>query len=240
MAGARGAHFRGNAYLSLQTGALEGGIMSNQHQLDDLGLAALISSRICHDVISPVGAIANGLEVLDEEDDAQVREYALDLIRKSAAQASAKLQFARLAFGAAGSAGSEIDMNMARDIVLAVLDEAKHQLVWQVEPQTLVKDKAKLLLNLISIAITTLPRGGIINLAIQGTMDRASMTILCRGQGARVPDGLTELISGQSGEALDTLSIQPYYASRIASVAQMRLVAGLQNEDVVLSANPLN
>ena len=100
-----GSHFRGNAYRSLQTGALEGGIMSNQHQLDDLGLAALISSRICHDVISPVGAISNGLEVLDEEEDVQVREYALDLIRKSAAQASAKLQFARLAFGAAGSAG---------------------------------------------------------------------------------------------------------------------------------------
>ena len=81
--------------------------------IGDLELAALISSRICHDVINPVGAIANGLEMLDEEHDQGMREQAMALIRKSAYQASAKLQFARLAFGAAGSAGAEIDLRDA-------------------------------------------------------------------------------------------------------------------------------
>ena len=71
--------------------------------ISDLELAALVSSRICHDIINPVAAIANGLEMLDEEQDASMRDAAFDLIRKSASQASAKLQFARLAFGAAGS-----------------------------------------------------------------------------------------------------------------------------------------
>ena len=69
--------------------------------LDPLDLAALLCSRVCHDVISPVGAIINGLEVLDEENDAEMRGFALDLIKKSAEQASARLQFCRLAFGAA-------------------------------------------------------------------------------------------------------------------------------------------
>jgi histidine phosphotransferase ChpT len=78
--------------------------MTETASIGDLELAALISSRICHDVISPVGAIANGLEMLDEEQDQAMREQAMALIRKSAYQASAKLQFARLAFGAAGSA----------------------------------------------------------------------------------------------------------------------------------------
>src|SRR5881296_2326636 len=76
---------------------------------DTLDLAALLCSRVCHDLISPVGAIVNGLEVLDDAKNPDDREFALDLIRKSARNASAKLQFCRLAFGAAGSAGAQID-----------------------------------------------------------------------------------------------------------------------------------
>ncbi len=95
--------------------------MTEPTALGDLELAALVSSRICHDVINPVAAISNGLEMLDEEPDQAMRDAAMDLIRKSAAQASAKLQFARLAFGAAGSAGAEIDLRdaekVARDFV---------------------------------------------------------------------------------------------------------------------------
>lgn len=84
--------------------------------LSALDLAALLCSRVCHDVISPVGAIVNGLEVLEEEKDESMRAFAEDLIRKSARQASARLQFARLAFGAAGSAGAAIDLGDAAQI----------------------------------------------------------------------------------------------------------------------------
>ena len=74
--------------------------------LAPMDLAALLCSRVCHDVISPVGAIVNGLEVLEDEKDPEMREVAIDLIKKSAASASARLQFCRLAFGAAGSIGA--------------------------------------------------------------------------------------------------------------------------------------
>ena len=84
--------------------------------LDSLDLAALLCSRVCHDVISPVGAIVNGLEVLEDDSDASMRDFALDLIQKSAKQASARLQFARLAFGAAGSAGASIDLGDAEQV----------------------------------------------------------------------------------------------------------------------------
>jgi histidine phosphotransferase ChpT len=77
--------------------------------LGALDLAALLCSRVCHDLISPVGAIVNGIEVLEEDKDEETRTFALDLIKKSARNASARLQFCRLAFGAAGSAGSQID-----------------------------------------------------------------------------------------------------------------------------------
>ena len=85
----------------------------SQITLDALDLGALLCSRVCHDVISPVGAIVNGLEVLNDEKDESMRDFAHDLIRKSAATASARLQFARLAFGAAGSAGATIDLGDA-------------------------------------------------------------------------------------------------------------------------------
>src|SRR6478609_6345439 len=93
--------------------------------LDSLDLAALLCSRVCHDVISPVGAIVNGLEVLEEDNDPSMRDFALDLIRKSAKQASARLQFARLAFGAAGSAGAAIDLADAEAVAKGMFADDK-------------------------------------------------------------------------------------------------------------------
>ena len=82
-----------------------------------LDLAALLCSRVCHDLISPVGAIVNGIEVMEEDKGEETKAFALDLIKKSALQASAKLQFCRLAFGAAGSAGAQIDLGDAEKAV---------------------------------------------------------------------------------------------------------------------------
>ena len=83
--------------------------------LDALDLAALLCSRVCHDLISPAGAIVNGLEVLEEKDsDEETKTFALDLIKRSARTASARLQFCRLAFGAAGSANAQIDLGNAQ------------------------------------------------------------------------------------------------------------------------------
>ena len=105
--------------------------MTVRAQPTDLELAALISSKICHDVIGPVGAIYNGLEILDEDDDAQAKNYALDVIRNVTEQASARLQFARFAFGAAGSAGALIDLGTAEQISRGLIGKGKHKLVWR-------------------------------------------------------------------------------------------------------------
>ena len=96
--------------------------------LDALDLAALLCSRVCHDVISPVGAIVNGLEVLEEEKDPEMRAFAIDLIKKSASTASARLQFCRLAFGAAGSAGASIDTGDAELVARGLLADERTKL----------------------------------------------------------------------------------------------------------------
>lgn len=201
--------------------------------IGDLELAALVSSRICHDIINPVAAIANGLEMLDEEQDASMRDAAFDLIRKSASQASAKLQFARLAFGAAGSAGAEIDLRDAEKVAREfVLITGKHQLVWEGPAATLPKNKAKLLLNLVALGILALPRGGTIAVAITGTPPEVGFTVRAKGEAARLNDQVKGLLLGGNRVALDAHSIQPYYASRVAAASGMTVSAEARDGEV--------
>ncbi len=152
----------------------------------DLELAALISSKICHDVIGPVGAIYNGLEILDEDDDEEAKNYALDVIRNVTEQASARLQFARFAFGAAGSAGAMIDLGTAEQISRGFIGKGKHNLIWRTVPGHMGKDKVKLLLNLVASAVTALPRGGDIEVQMGGSLENPSFLIRCRGTSAQV------------------------------------------------------
>src|ERR1700710_903630 len=107
--------------------------MTGQITLDALDLAALLCSRVCHDLISPTGAIVNGLEVLEEKDaDEETKTFALDLIKKSARTASARLQFCRLAFGAAGSAGAQIDTGDAEAMARGFIEDGKIKVGWNV------------------------------------------------------------------------------------------------------------
>lgn len=202
----------------------------------DLELAALISSKICHDVINPVGAIYNGLEILSEEDDAAARAHALDVIRNVTLQASARLEFARFAFGASGSAGSMIDLTMAEKICRGFIGQGKHKLVWSGQPGYVTKDRAKLLLNLVASAISALPRGGDIVVGITGPLEKAAFNVRCRGTGARPPMHLVEFLNGGPMPVLDSMSIQPYYTARLAESAQMHLEVLKDGTDIVLSA----
>lgn len=205
-------------------------------QIGDLELAALVSSRICHDIINPVGAITNGLEVLSEEPDEAMREQALELIRKSARQASAKLAFARLAFGAAGSAGAEVDLGDAERVARDFVQAGKHTLTWQGPAAMLPKNKVKLLLNLVALGVAALPRGGEVNVEIAGTPEKPDITVRATGEAARLEDSVLQLLSGGNGVSLDSRSIQPYYANRVAEAGGMKLTVETRASEVELKA----
>lgn len=202
----------------------------------DLELAALISSKICHDVIGPVGAIYNGLEILNEDDDAEAKSYALTVIRNVTEQASARLQFARFAFGAAGSAGSLIDLGTAEQISRGFIGQGKHKLSWQGLPGHMAKDKVKLLLNLVAVAVTALPRGGEIQVLMSGSNETPNFVIRCQGTAARAPQHLSEFISGEGIPSLDAMTIQAYYTWRLAEAAGMPLAIVKDGADILLSA----
>src|ERR1700704_130900 len=128
--------------------------------MNDLDFAALLVSRVCHDLVSPVGAVVNGLEVLEDETDLAMRADALRLVAASAEQAAARLQFARIAFGAAGSAGGELPLTEVGRILFGLLKGGKIELVWQPPPVNWPKDWAKLMMNVVLSAADCLPRGG--------------------------------------------------------------------------------
>lgn len=188
--------------------------MSKIKQLDDLELAALVSSRICHDVVGPVGAIFNGLEVLEDDDDEQVQQYAMDVIRRNTKNAWARLEFARLAFGAAGSAGAEIPFNKIQDLSNAILEE-KHTIEWASKHDFLPKGYAKVILNLVVIAVAAIPRGGKITVSITGDIEKPLITMVSRGNGARLPERVPDILNGNYDGDIDALVIQPYYTYRL-------------------------
>lgn len=212
--------------------------MDQRSHPTDLELAALISSKICHDVIGPVGAIYNGLEILDEDDNAEAKSYALDVIRNVTEQASARLQFARFAFGAAGSAGAVIDLSTAEQISRGFVGKGKHRLSWKLPPGQMAKDRVKLLLNMIAAAVTALPRGGDIDVSMVGTLSVPAFIVQCRGAGARPPQHLVEFLRGGPMPPLDAMSIQAYYTWRLADTAGMVLDVYKDGADIILTARP--
>ncbi len=216
--------------------------MSKPHRLDDLDLTSLVSSRICHDLAGAIGAINNGLEVLDSDDDPSMREFALNTIRNSAKQAWAHLEYSRLAFGAAGGKGSEIALSEAKRLAEAYLGEGRHRLIWQAPEAAVEKNRVKLILNLVAIGQQTLLRGGEIRLEMQD--DKADrFQIICEGEGARLPDNV-QLMMPEGGTALSdkgltSRDIQAYFSGRVAQATGLKLKISNHENQVVFSAEPM-
>ncbi len=209
--------------------------MSELFTLSAPDLAALLCSRVCHDIISPVGAINNGLELLDE---GGADEDAMNLIRTSARNASARLQFARIAFGAAGSAGMLIDTGDAEAVAVAFLKNEKPELVWNGGRALLPKNKVKLLLNLVLIAIGAIPRGGRITVRLEDLETEPKFFLSASGPMVRVPPKFLELHSGgRPEEAIDAHAVQPYYTLLLAREAGMVISIRAAADEIVLSAS---
>ncbi len=202
-----------------------------------LDLAALLCSRVCHDLISPVGAIVNGIEVMEEDKNEETKTFALDLIKKSAYQASAKLQFCRLAFGAAGSAGAEIDLGDAEKAARGLFEDGKTTLVWNLPRQLLAKNRVKLLLNMLLIAAGTISRGGTLSIdPAPGGEGIAGFVVTASGLNAKLNPMVAELLAGNSALPVDAHAIQPLYAGILARDCGLVLTAGGEIGVITLTA----
>ena len=205
--------------------------------MTEIEFSALMVSRVCHDLVGPLGAVINGLEVLEDERDAGMREEALKLVTSSANQALARIQFMRIAFGAAGSAGAELDLNEVGRLVTGLLEGGKVKLEWNVPHTYWAKDWAKLLMNSTLLAADCLPRGGMVR--VEGGTDplMPSFRIYAAGLNARVTEEVERSIGGQSEPgALDARGIQPFLTHRLSRTVNAGLTIAIRDGVVVLAA----
>jgi histidine phosphotransferase ChpT len=203
---------------------------------DTLELAALLCSRVCHDLISPVGAIVNGLEVLDDNPKPEDRDFALDLIRKSAKTASARLQFCRLAFGAAGSAGAQIDLGDALNMAKGHIEDGKYTIAWNLPRLLLPKNRVKLLLNMLVIAQQTIPRGGTLTVDPIGEGETMSFRVTASGLNARLPQNIADMLGSQAA-GVDAHAVQPYYTRLLAEACGLKVSLKAEGEAIVATAS---
>jgi histidine phosphotransferase ChpT len=183
-----------------------------------------------------VGAVVNGLEVLEDERDAGMRADALKLVASSAEQAAARLQFARVAFGAAGSAGAELDLNEVGRTMKNFTQGGKTELDWKAASANWPKDWAKLLMNATLLALDALPRGGKVVVETSAEGAPPSFTVRATGTNARVLEEVEKAALGEPTAALDGRSIQAYLTHKLARGLNAGLTLSARDGSVELVA----
>lgn len=204
--------------------------------MNELDFAALLVSRVCHDLVSPVGAVVNGLEVLEEERDAAMRADALKLVASSAALAAARLKFARIAFGAAGSAGAELDLTEVGRNICGLFTGSKVEIAWNAAAMNWPKDWAKLLMNATLMAADCLPRGGRVTVATTADTAAPGFAVRASGPGARVHEEAEKALQGEPQGPVDGRSIQPYLTCKLARLLDTRVVLASGEGTVEITA----
>jgi histidine phosphotransferase ChpT len=205
--------------------------------MNELELSSLMVSRVCHDLVGPLGAVVNGLEVLEDERDLAMREDALKLVAMSANQALSRIQFMRIAFGAAGSAGAELDLSEIGRLIAGLLEGGKVKLEWNVPHLYWAKDWAKLLMNAALLGADCLPRGGTVQVAAGSDPKVPSFKVTASGLVARLSEEVDRTLRGEQLAApLDARGIQPYLTYRLARTVNAGLLARLHEGAVEITA----
>lgn len=189
--------------------------------MNAVDLASLLCSRLCHDLMSPVGALNNGIELLADETDPEMREKCLELLADSARASANKLKFFRLAFGAAGGFGEEIDTHEAEAALEGLFGaERRVELGWVVQDEKLPKGAIKLLLNLALLAGDALVRGGRLDVGAESGNGKIELAVRAEGPRILLDPVLREtLATGGNGGAIEPRAAGAWLAHNLASEA---------------------
>ena len=183
--------------------------------MTEIEFAALMVSRVCHDLVGPLGAVVNGMEVLEDERDPTMRADAIKLVTMSADQALARIQFMRIAFGAAGSAGAELDLGEIGRLTSGLLQGGKIQLAWNAQRLYWPKDWAKLLMNATLLAADCLPRGGVVTVESGSDALAPSFHIRAQGLNARVTEEVLQALKDDAVN-VDARHVQPFLTHKLS------------------------
>jgi len=207
-------------------------------KLTPTSLSALLCARICHDLISPVGALGTAIEILDDPANVDMHGDAMALVRTSSRQASAKLKFLRIALGAGGSAPGVIPTAEVQALSNDMFADSKPDLVWQIDTDGIDKNRARIVMNLIMLAIQAAPRGGTVTISRTGNGEGASFSLVSTGSKVRLDAAVAKAIAGKAPEdGFDGRSIQPLYASLLARDIGGTVGASATEEAITFTAN---
>ena len=199
-------------------------------------LAARLASKLCHDFISPAGAIVSGLDLLEDPSAKDMRDDAMDLIASSARKLVEQLAFARVAFGAA-SGVAMFDCGELERLTRGVFAHVRAELDWAVTPESLPKAPAQVLVNLAQLAAGALPLGGVARLESTQGSEGHVVTAIARGPKARLHAEVQSGLSGAPlGDGLGGRWVQAYYVHVVATAAGGRLEMSASEELVTLRA----
>jgi histidine phosphotransferase ChpT len=165
--------------------------------MPSIDFASLLCSRLCHDLVSPIGALTNGVELLADENDPAMRAQCMSLLEDSARQAANRLKFFRLAFGAGGGYGAEVDVREIKAAIEGLFSPDKVRLEWMVPAATLPKSAVKTLLNLALLAGEALLRGGTLSLAAESTSTHIEIGVKAEGPRTLLSDDLRLALRGK-------------------------------------------
>jgi histidine phosphotransferase ChpT len=189
--------------------------------MNPVDLASLLCSRLCHDLMSPVGALNNGIELLADETDPEMRQKCLELLADSARASANKLKFFRLAFGAAGGFGEEIDTHEAELALQGLFGpERRIELGWVVADDKLPKDAVKLLLNLAMLAGDALVRGGTLDVGAECRNGEIELAVRAEGPRILLDPALRDtLANGVNGGPVEPRAAAAWLAHNLVEQA---------------------
>lgn len=186
--------------------------------MNDIEFSALLCSRLCHDLISPVGAIANGIEILNDEDDEMMRQEVLKLLEHSAVVTSNRLKFFRLSFGAAGGFGERVPLNEAKNAAESLYASSNIDLSWKSDFAEMNKDALKLMLNMLLLAGESLVRGGKMLVEMTEQLPKINVRVTVQGDRVILQDTVLKALLGEL--APDQIEAKSAPAFLVASVAR--------------------
>lgn len=207
----------------------------------EISLVQLLVSHLCHELVSPVGAINNGVELLEEMVPASGSEEVINLIGQSGRNGAAKLRCYRLAYGLAG-ANAGVPGREARAVATELLaSEGRVQLQW---PDGAVAEEygprsVQLVLNLVLLAVEFLPRGGVITVSAESLGNAETVTVSAQGAVVKIDPRVAAILQGKA-ETPDHRSVHAAFCHRLADVAGLPLgLIELEDGAVLTTQLPL-
>ena len=199
--------------------------------MNDIDFSALLCSRLCHDLISPVGAIANGLEILADEEDEAMRGEVMKLLNHSAEVTSAKLKFFRLSFGAAGDYGEKVPLREAEEAIKGLYNAGNIELTWHSDVGGMDKNAMKVMLNMVLLAGESLFRGGRLEVKIKDQSPIIVISVAVHGEKVIFQDAIRMALLGETAaDKIEAKSAPAFLAANAAHKIDSRVEYSSHNE----------